>query len=92
MRAQLPLHGVVPLAISSLMAGKRVHTAQDMTQRVHLEATGTGTNSRLVQACNAPGWVAAGWAQAQAQALAQFGGLLRKMCTYRCGAAVEAVK
>jgi hypothetical protein len=63
-----------------------------MSQRVPLEATatGTGTNSRLVQACNAPGWVAAGWAQAQAQALAQFGGLLRKMCTYRCGAAVEA--
>jgi hypothetical protein len=63
-----------------------------MSQRVHLEATATGTNSRPVQACNAPDWVAAGWAQAQAQAqaLAQFGGLLRKMCTYGCGAAVEA--
>ena len=52
----------------------------------HLEATATGTNSRFVQACNAPGWVAAGWAQA----LAQFGGLLRKLCTYGLGAAVEA--
>jgi hypothetical protein len=61
-----------------------------MSQRVHLEANATGTNSRLVQACNAPGWVAADWAQVHV--LAQFGGLLRKMCTYGCGAAVEAVK
>ena len=61
-----------------------------MSQRVHLEATGTGTNSRPVQACNAPDWVAADWAQAQVPA--QFGGLLHKLCTYGCGAAVEAGK
>ena len=59
-----------------------------MSQRVHLEATATGTNSRPVQACNAPGWVAADWAQAQV--LAQFSGLLRKLSTYGGGAAVEA--
>ncbi len=41
-----------------------------MSQRVHLEgtATGTGTNSRLVQAYNAPDWVPADWAQAQVPA------------------------